>query len=91
MPGCQAVRMYDARSRGSALQLLARGLTVSEVSRRTRISRWALGEWRRRTDRGWSLCSPGTVPCPRCEVSAAGLARAYAYAHLLGLYLGDWC
>jgi hypothetical protein len=83
--------MYDARTRGSALQLLARGLTVSKVSRRTRISRWALGEWRRRADRGRPLHSPGTVPCPRREVPAVGLARADKYAYLLGLYLGDWC
>ena len=83
--------MYDARTRGSALRLLVRGLTVSEVSRHTCLSRWVLGEWWRRADRGWFLYFPGTVPCPRCEVPAAGLVRADKYAYLLGLYLGDWC
>lgn len=83
--------MYDARSRGSALRLLAWVLTVGEVSRRACLSRQALGEWWRRADREWPLYFPGTVPCPRCEVPAAGLVRADKYAYLLGLYLGDWC
>ena len=83
--------MYDARTRGNALQLLAQGLTVSEVSRRTRISRWALSDWRRRSDQGRPLYSPGTTPCPRCEASPVGFAHADKYAYLLGLYLGDGC
>ena len=83
--------MYDARSRGNALRLLARVLTVGEVSRRACLSLWALGEWWRRADLGWSLYSLGTVPRPRCEVPVAGLVRADKYAYLLGLYLGDWC
>lgn len=75
--------MYDARLRADALSLLARGLTLSQVSRATGVSRSTLRGWR-----------AAPVPerreggCPRCGDSK--LDRV-AYTALLGYYLGDGC
>ena len=83
--------MYDLTVREHALALLARGLSLSEVSRRTGVSRAALSEWRRRADQGRPLFSPRTAPCPRCDPDRTGPVLAGDYAYLLGLYLGDGC
>jgi Homeodomain-like domain len=83
--------VYDITVRERALELLAQGLSISEVSRRTHVSRAALSDWRRRADQGRPLFSPGTTPCPRCDPDRAGPVLAGDYAYLLGLYLGDGC
>ncbi|MFJ9691900.1 transcriptional regulator [Kitasatospora sp. NPDC101183] len=78
--------MYDMATRRRALDLHASGLTLSQVSRATGISRYAIRQW-----------ASGAVPSPRmtaeCPVRE-GLdpSRPRAeYAYLLGLYLGDGC
>ncbi|GAA4616801.1 hypothetical protein GCM10023195_74780 [Actinoallomurus liliacearum] len=83
--------MYDIATRNRALELLAQGLTVSEVSRRTRISRWAIRDWQLRADQGRSVASYRTAPCPRCATPPTIPQPADRYAYLLGLYLGDGC
>ncbi|MFI9323788.1 transcriptional regulator [Kitasatospora aureofaciens] len=79
--------MYDTATRQRALELHASGLTFSQVSRVTGISRYAIREW-----------ASGVVPSPRmtaeCPVRDGRLdpSRPRAdYAYLLGLYLGDGC
>ncbi|MEV7183623.1 transcriptional regulator [Kitasatospora sp. NPDC093102] len=79
--------MYDLATRQRALDLHASGLTFSQVSRATGISRFAIREW-----------ASGAVPSPRmtaeCPIRDNRLdpSRPSAdYAYLLGLYLGDGC
>ncbi|WP_371516578.1 transcriptional regulator [Kitasatospora sp. NBC_01300] len=79
--------MYDTATRQRALDLHATGLTFSQVSRTTGISRSAIRAW-----------ASGAVPSPRmtaeCPVRGGRLdpSRPRAdYAYLLGLYLGDGC
>jgi len=63
--------------------LLADGLTLSEVSRLTCVSRSTLREWRARPE-----AARRPADCPRCT----GLdPDGPAYAALLGYYLGDGC
>ncbi len=75
--------MYPRASRALALGLLADGLTLSEVSRRTGASRATIRTWRQRPSPARSVAE-----CPRC--TGASLDRP-AYAALLGYYLGDGC
>ncbi|WP_433185429.1 transcriptional regulator [Actinoallomurus sp. CA-150999] len=81
--------MYDVASRNRALELLAQGLTVAEVSRRTQISRWAIRDWQLRADQGMPVAPARS--CPRCGSQPTSLAPEDKYAYLLGLYLGDGC
>lgn len=83
--------MYDTTMRKHALALLDRGLTVSEVSRRTGISRYAIREWRLRVDQGRDLYAKQNQECPRCSATPQPPEPRTAYAYLLGLYLGDGC
>ncbi|TDD70304.1 helix-turn-helix domain-containing protein [Actinomadura rubrisoli] len=83
--------MYDISKRHHALRLLEQGLTVSEVSRRTGISRYALREWRLRVDQGRDLYAVRSSHCPRCSGVPRKPEHPRAYAYLLGLYLGDGC
>jgi hypothetical protein len=83
--------MYDTTVRERVLALLAQGLTVSEVSRRTGISRYAIRKWRLRTDQGRDLYARPHVPCPRCSTPPALPQPTDSYAYLFGLYLGDGC
>ncbi|HKY57722.1 MAG TPA: helix-turn-helix domain-containing protein [Aeromicrobium sp.] len=74
--------MYSARVRGTALELLASGASVSAVSRAVGATRSTIRSWRD---------DPGTVgrrECPHCDGSRLDPA---AYACLLGFYLGDGC
>ena len=64
---------------------LARGLSLSEVSRELGVSRAALREWR---DRPESLVQ-SAGGCPRCAGAADWDRRSYAA--LFGYYLGDGC
>ncbi|WP_030262531.1 helix-turn-helix domain-containing protein [Streptomyces sp. NRRL B-24484] len=79
--------MYDTATRRHALALHRSGLTLSETSRATGISRSALRAWTRRIEP-----APGTTAeCPlRTGTLAPGLPAA-DYGYLLGLYLGDGC
>jgi hypothetical protein len=75
--------MYGPVDRRSALEALARGSTLSDVSRATGVARSTLREW---TLNCGEYKNPDAATCP--------LQRPidhYAYAHLLGLYLGDGC
>lgn len=77
--------MYDKTVRIRALELLAAGATVSDVSRRLEVSRAAIREWRDLGQAGVAR----THGCFRC--GAAPPEDASAYCELLGLYLGDGC
>ncbi|MEV4566611.1 helix-turn-helix domain-containing protein [Nonomuraea sp. NPDC049419] len=79
--------MYDLTVREQALRLLASGLSISEASRQTGVSRAAIKEWRDRP----ASDSPMTGTCPRCVTVPHLPAPAGTYAYLLGLYLGDGC
>jgi hypothetical protein len=82
--------MYDIKTRNHALALMDQGLTVSEVSRRTGVSRWAIRDWRLRIDQNRPLYSARIAPsCVRCETGPEIPAPVDRYAYLLGLYLGD--
>lgn len=78
--------MYDRLTRQRALTLMATGLTISEVRRRTGVSRAALREWRRRP-----TISRMADRCFRCSAEPSLPEKPQAYAYLLGLYLGDGC
>jgi len=73
--------MYPVR-RHDALERLARGDSLSQVSRELGVSRAALRDWRTRPRRNH------LAECPRC--GDATLASG-AYVALLGYYLGDGC
>lgn len=62
------------------MNLLAQGLTVSQVSRRLTVSRAAIRAWR---DDG---LLPRRGVCPRCDQASLD---ERGYAALLGFYLGD--
>ncbi|GAA1592249.1 hypothetical protein GCM10009678_88140 [Actinomadura kijaniata] len=83
--------MYDTSTRQRALALLGQGLTVSEVSRRTGVSRHAIREWQLRTEQGRDLYAAGSRECPRCSSAPRPPEPAPDYSYLLGLYLGDGC
>jgi hypothetical protein len=79
--------MYDRTMRKRALALISSGLTLSEVSRRTGVSRAALKVWR---DDPEAALNPALVSsCPRCDVPPTPPEPLSSYAYLLGLYLGD--
>jgi hypothetical protein len=75
--------MYERDTRLRALDLVAAGLSLNEVSRRTGTSRAAIRAWR---DGPPPAYRPSD--CPRC--TSVRLNRS-AYALLLGYYLGDGC
>ena len=75
--------MYDTSIRTAALALLDRGLTLSEASRESGVSRSTLRAWR--TDPGQVLRVTGCHVCERAPLDSP------AYAALLGYYLGDGC
>lgn len=79
--------MYDMAARRRAVALHSSGLTFSEVSRVTGISRYSIREWTERI-------SPSPSMTAECPVSTGDLAPDRprgTYAYLLGLYLGDGC
>ena len=82
--------MYSGERVAETLALLRQGLSVSEVSRRTGVSRAAIRDWRAgRLPRGRSH-TLGLPPCAVCGMDRhafAGLPECYVY--LLGVYLGD--
>lgn len=74
--------MYDTRVRAEAIGLLTTGMSLSEASRRTGISRSTMRAWR---DRPLRRRRPD---CPTCH---GARLDSDAYAALLGFYLGDGC
>ena len=81
--GIFPLTMYDSTTRARALAALESGRSLNSVSRELRISRATL--------RNWLLHpQPQRISgCPRCEPTVR--LNQEAYAHLLGLYLGDGC
>ncbi|MGW0559102.1 transcriptional regulator [Streptomyces sp. NPDC003016] len=82
--------MYDIGTRKDALALVAQGLSLNSVSKRTGISRSAIREWQTRAE-PLPRISRQAAPCPRCLPVPGVPADTAAYAYLLGLYLGDGC
>jgi hypothetical protein len=76
--------MYEEAVRSEARSAMARGESISSISRRLGVSRAALREWRDRPD-----AAARPTYCPRCDPVVP--FPGPAYAHLLGLYLGDGC
>ena len=79
--------MYDRATRLQALALHASGLSLSQVSRATGISRAAIRSWTERIEPLPGMTAECPVPRSRPLES---LPRA-DYSYLLGLYLGDGC
>ncbi|MEU9076529.1 helix-turn-helix domain-containing protein [Kitasatospora sp. NPDC048538] len=79
--------MGNQSVREQAVHLLRRGLTNAEVSRRLRVPQGTVSWWKHR-DRAKHGTLPGRArsTCPHCYGDQLDLP---AYAHLLGLYLGD--
>lgn len=76
------IRMYGVRARSHALELVAAGASLSDVSRATGIAR--------STIRSWTQSPRRQLPgCCRCH--AAWPSVGADYAALLGFYLGDGC
>jgi hypothetical protein len=67
------------------------GLSLSEVSRRTGVSRSALKEWQRTGGARATRPSAVNPDCLVCDSAVRSLTRCQAYAYLLGQYLGDGC
>jgi hypothetical protein len=84
--------VYPFEVRDRARQLSASGASISEISRTTGASRAAVREWLRSRDKPL----PRRAQCFRCLPPGSTddpfprLTR-FAYAYLLGLYLGDGC
>ncbi|MFB7664606.1 transcriptional regulator [Kitasatospora sp. NPDC056138] len=79
--------MYDQATRERAVALHRSGLTFSEISRSTGISRFAIREWTVRI-----TPSPGmSAECPLGDDGTGSAVPQADYAYLLGLYLGDGC
>jgi hypothetical protein len=79
--------MYDTRARRAALDLLESGLTISQASRATSISRAAIRSWSQEP----STSRPAAAECPFCSPSDSATLPGADYSYLLGLYLGDGC
>jgi len=79
--------MYDMSTRERTIALHVSGLTLSQVSRATGISRSAIRAWTARITPSPRM----TAECPvRSCILTPDVPRT-AYAYLLGLYLGDGC
>jgi hypothetical protein len=74
--------MYDMATRLRAVALVESGMTFSEASRATGISRYAIRQWTIRI-------TPSPSMTAECPLDHDTPRRPYAY--LLGLYLGDGC
>jgi len=79
--------VYGPRTRSEALDLIARGDSLNRVSIANAVSRAALREWAA-TDGAYADRVRARAACPADLVLSQ---RCSAYAHLLGLYLGDGC
>ena len=72
--------MYDRRIRAQALELIASGLSQNAASKQLGVSRAAIRDW---------LRDPTPKATSRTAVPDVKALDPWAYAHLLGLYLGD--
>jgi Homeodomain-like domain len=72
--------VYDIRIRAKALAMVASGMSQNAVSKRLGVSRAAVRDWLRR---------PEPIGGPRRDAPDVEQLDPWAYAHLLGLYLGD--
>ncbi|GAA2741702.1 transcriptional regulator [Kitasatospora cinereorecta] len=79
--------MYDLATRRHAVDLLTAGLTLSQVSRVTGVSRSALREWTARLEPSPRMTAECPVPSGRLDPAVP----RDTYSYLLGLYLGDGC
>lgn len=77
--------MHPPSTRAAALALLREGSSLNAASKRLGVSRSALRVWAE-NEGAYAPRVQGRATCPR-----AGEVDQYAYAHLLGLYLGDGC
>ncbi|WP_200941916.1 hypothetical protein [Angustibacter sp. Root456] len=77
--------MYPPATRAAALALLRRGSSLNATSVALGVSRATLRGWVRNAG-AYSPRVAARATCPRDRELDAG-----AYAHLLGLYLGDGC
>ncbi|GAB2640247.1 transcriptional regulator [Kribbella swartbergensis] len=75
--------MYGDQTREIARTAMGAGESLNSISKRLKVSRAALRDWRDRPDRRSYLSA-----CPLC---ANGKLTRSPYAYLLGLYLGDGC
>lgn len=84
--------MYPPERVAEVLQLRKAGLNLSEISRRTGVSRTAIRDWASgRVPRG-RMRTRGSVSCPTCGHDRHRLGELpAAYVYLLGVYLGDGC
>jgi hypothetical protein len=80
--GATVTVMYDVQARRAALEMVAAGLSLSEISRATGIQRSTVRAWVSRPD-------PVSFECFRCRLLHPADARDYSA--LLGFYLGDGC
>jgi hypothetical protein len=83
--------MYDRSTRERAIALLDTGVSLNAASKELGISRAALREWRDRGDLTPLGRMGAASECFRCGESPRPPPDPAAYAHLLGLYLGDGC
>lgn len=72
----------------TVLALVAAGLNDCEISRRTRIPRCTVRDWRHGRTPDWDLHDAVEGPC---AVDHAACLPGPEYAYLLGIYLGDGC
>lgn len=72
--------MHDRRIRAQALELIASGMSQNAASKQLGVSRAAIRDW---------LRNPEPTPNSRTDVPDVKALDPWAYAHLLGLYLGD--
>jgi hypothetical protein len=78
--------VHPPHVRAEALELITAGLNDCEVSRRTRVPRRTILDWRRPT----YVRRVPTEVCPRCWRPARRIRfTPEDYCELLGLYLGD--
>ncbi|WP_067975748.1 helix-turn-helix domain-containing protein [Nocardiopsis trehalosi] len=78
--------MYPRATVDRALRLHARGLDDADVARACGVSVQAVRHWHTGRRRSPAAGRDRTAYCPRC---GSGTLDTAAYAHLLGLYLGD--
>ncbi|MFW6774660.1 transcriptional regulator [Nocardioides sp. CPCC 205120] len=82
MPSPMLGTVHGERTRTAALDLLATGLSLAEVSRRTGVARSTLRSW---------AVTPTPVTLTGCSRCGGPSLDEPAYAALLGYYLGDGC
>jgi hypothetical protein len=83
--------MHPPEVKAAALELVAQGLSDCEISRRLRIPRGTIRDWRRPTYAPRES-SPARHPCPHCWRPAKPMCfTPEDYSELLAFYLGDGC